>query len=204
MESSAGFARNSALRYRGGATLTLRCVPRYVCGMRFLLLLLCVGLSGCTKVVPAKKPPVVVAPKVPALNVSSLGTPSGLIDERAGDPDKLPFDLPLGKGYGIEGAWAGPNQVKGTYQFERIGNFTVKKSDNNDVDPKEIAALLDKWILASGAQSTQGSGAGSLQRTLDYGTAQTLGMLSYTVRPDAPAKEVTFRIDVREQPRQSR
>jgi len=172
--------------------------------MRISLLLVCVALAGCTKHVPAKKPPVVVAPKVPVLKVSSLGTPSGLLDERAGDPDKLPFDLPLGKGYGIEGAWAGPNQVKGTYQFERTGNFTVKKSDNNDVDPKEIAALLDKWIAASGAQSTQGSAPGSLQRSLEYGTAQTLGTLSYTVRPDAPAKEVSFRIEVREQPRQSR
>ncbi len=169
-----------------------------------LLLLVCVGLGGCTKHVPAKKPPVTVAPKVPVLKVSSLGTPSTLLAEPAGDPDKLPFDLPLGKGYGIEGSWAGPNQIKGTWQFERIGNFTVKKSDNSDVDPKEIAALLDKWIAASGVQSTQGSGPGGLQRSLDYGTAQTLGSLSYGVRPDASAKEVTFRIEVREQPRQSR
>jgi hypothetical protein len=172
--------------------------------VRFLLLLLCVGLAGCTKVVPAKKPPGVVVPKVPVLKVASLGTPSGLIDERGGDPDKLPFDLPLGKGYGIEGSWAGPNQVKGTTQFERIGHFTVKKSDNADVDPKEIAAQLDKWILASAVQSTQGSGPGGLQRSFDYGTAQTLGTLGYSVRPDAPAKEVTFRIEVREQPRGTR
>jgi len=177
--------------------------------MKFLALLLGAALAaagaGCTKRYPARKPPDAPAPaKVPVLNVASLGTPSALLKDLAGDPDKLPFDLPLEKGYGIEGSWAGPNQVKGTRQFERVGTFTVKKGDNGDVDPKEIAALLDKWILSSGAQTTQGSGAGSLQRSIDYGTAQTLGSLSYTVRPDAPAKEVTFHIEVREQPRQAR
>jgi hypothetical protein len=176
--------------------------------MKLLPLLLGVALAmagaGCTKRYPAKRPPAAPAPaKVPVLNVGSLGTPSALLKEPAGDPDKLPFDLPLGKGYGIEGSWAGPNQVKGTWQFERIGNFTVKKGDNGDVDPREIAALLDKWILSSGAQTTQGSGAGSLLRSIEYGTAQTLGSLNYTVRPDAPAKEVTFHIEVREQPRQA-
>ncbi|MBV8878764.1 MAG: hypothetical protein JO332_02260 [Planctomycetaceae bacterium] len=163
---------------------------------------LLVSGAGCVKRVPAKKPPAPPpAAKVPVLNVRSLGTPSALLDappEAASD--KLPFDLPLNKGYGIEGGWKGPNQVKGTTKFERIGDFTVKKADNADVDPKEIAETLEKWIASSGAQSTQSSGGG-LQRTIDYGTSRTLGSVAYSVRPDAPAKEVTFHIEVREQPR---
>ena len=113
----------------------------------------------------------------------------------------MPFDLPLGKGYGIEGGWRGPNQIKGTPKFERIGDFTLKKADNVDVEPKEIAETLEKWIASSGVQSTQSSGAGTLQRSIDYGTARTLGSITYSVRPDAAAKEVTFHIEVREQPR---
>lgn len=171
----------------------------------FLLVLACVTVLpglGCMKRVPAKKPPAAPpAPKVPVLNVRSLGTPSALIDApTAPVGDKLPFDLPLNKGYGIEGGWRGPNQIKGTPKFERIGDFTVKKADDADVDPKEIAETLEKWIAASGAQSTQSSGGG-LQRTVDYGTARTIGSIAYSVRPDAPAKEVTFHIEVREQPR---
>lgn len=159
------------------------------------------GGVGCMKRVPAKKPPVTPAPKVPVLNVRSLGTPSALIESPTQvSGDSLPFNLPLNKGYGIEGGWRGPNQVKGTYQFERIGDFTVKKADNADVDPKEIAETLEKWIAASGVQSTQTSGGG-LQKSVDYGTARTLGSITYTVRPDVPAKDVTFHIEVREQPR---
>jgi hypothetical protein len=138
--------------------------------------------------------------------VGSLRTPSALIDspvQPGGDADKLPFDLPLGKGYGIEGAWAGPNQIKGTYEFGRIGDFTVKKGDNTDVDPKEIAAVLEKWIASSGAQRTQSSGE-ELRRSIGYGTAQTVGTISYSVHPDAPAKEVVFHLDVREQPRSTK
>ena len=175
--------------------------------MKFSALLLCAGLVlggvGCTKRVPAKRPPAPpAAPKVPVLNVRSLGTPSALIDPPP-EPatDKMPFDLPLNKGYEIKGQWNGPNQVKGTRQFERIADFTVKKGDSADVDPKEIAETLEKWISTSGAQSTQSSGAGSLQRSIDYGTARTLGSITYSIRPDSPAKEVTFHLEVREQPR---
>ena len=177
--------------------------------MRSIAMVLCCAVVlmglGCMKRVPAKKPPAAPTPaKVPSLGVRSLGTPSTLIDSPA-DPggDKLPFDLPLNKGYGIDGGWRGPNQVKGTYQFERIGEFTVKKADNADVDPKEIADVLEKWIASSGAQATQSSGGG-LQKTIDYGTTQTRGSVAYSIRPDAPAKEVTFRLEVREQPRSSR
>jgi len=138
------------------------------------------------------------------LSVASLGTPSALIHPppSPASSDMLPFDLPLGKGYGIEGSWAGPNQVKGTTRFERIGDFSVRKADNADVDPKEISEVLEKWIAASGVQPTQSSGAGGLQRSIEYGTAQTLGSVGYTVRPDAPAKDVTFHLEIREQPRQ--
>ena len=134
---------------------------------------------GCTKYVPAKKPPVAATPKVPYLKVASLVTPSALIDPPLPprDSDQLPFDLPLGKGYGIEGSWTGPNQIKGTTEFQRIGDFTVKLSDGSDVDPKEIAAVLEKWIAASGVQKTQSSGEGGLLRSIGYGTSQTLSPL---------------------------
>jgi hypothetical protein len=177
--------------------------------MRLMVMLLCCGIVlpavGCMKRVPAKKPPAAPAPaKVPSLNVRSLGTPSALIDSPA-DPggDKLPFDLPLNQGYGIDGGWRGPNQVKGTYQFERIGDFVVKKADNADVDPREIAATLRKWIASSGTAATQSSG-GELQGKIDYATSQSWGTISWSIRPDAPAKEVSFHLEVREQPRSSR
>ncbi len=175
--------------------------------MRCSTLLLCSVLAlaglGCMRRVPAPKPPAPPAPaKVPVLNVRSLGTPSALIDPPP-EPatDKMPFDLPLGKGYAIEGGWRGANQVKGTTKFERVGDFTLKKADNVDVDPKEIAETLEKWIASSGVQSTQSSGAGTLQRSMDYGTTRTLGSIAYSIRPDAAAKEVTFHIEIREQPR---
>jgi hypothetical protein len=177
--------------------------------MRLLVMVVCCAVVltglGCYKRVPAKKPPAAPAPpKVPTLNVRSLGTPSPLIDSPA-DPggDKLPFDLPLNKGYGIDGGWRGPNQVKGTTQFERIGDFTVKKADNADVDPREIAEMLRKWIASSGVAATQSSG-GDLQGTISYATSQSWGTISWSIRPDAPAKDVTFHLEVREQPRQSR
>lgn len=172
--------------------------------MRSLLLLLvtCALLAGCMKRVPAKKPPAAPPPaKVPSLGVRSLGTPSALINPpSASDGDKLPFDFPLNKGYGIEGGWRGPNQVKGTYGFERIGDFTVTKADDADVDPKEVAQTLEKWIASSGVRPTQSSGEG-LRKTIEFGTDRSLGSISFSVRPDAPAKAVTFRLEVREQPR---
>ena len=160
---------------------------------------------GCTKYVPAKRPPAPPAPaKVPSLNVRSLGTPSALIaPPPAPAGDSLPFDLPLNKGYSIDGSWRGPSQIQGTTAFERIGDFTVKRADDADVNPKEIWETLEKWIVASGVVQTQGSGQG-LERTTEYGTAQTLGSISVSIRPETPAKTVTFHLGVREQPRASR
>jgi hypothetical protein len=176
--------------------------------MRTIGLIIFVILSlpdlGCTKRYPAKKPPGPPAPaKVPVLNVRSLGTPSALIlpPGETGPTDKLPFDFPLNKGYSIDGGWRGPSQVKGTTGFERVADFAVRKADNVDVDPKEVAETLEKWIATSGVQSTQSSGAGSLVRSIDYGTAQTLGRITYTIQPDAPAKEVKFHFEVNEAPR---
>jgi hypothetical protein len=169
-----------------------------------LLLITCALLAGCMKRVPAKKPPAPPPPaKVPVLTVRYLGSPSALIDPPPGSlGDKLPFDFPLNLGYGIEGSWRGPSQVKGTTGFERIGDFTVTKVDA-DVDPKAVAQTLEKWIASSGVRSTQSSGDG-LQKTIEFGTDQTLGTISYSVRPDAPAKTVTFHLEVKEQPRSSR
>lgn len=173
--------------------------------MSRLLVLLCGCLAaqaaGCERRVPAPQPP--PAPKVPVLSVRSLGSPSALIEPppTPSASDQLPFDLPLNKGYGIEGSWAGPRQVKGTPRFERSGDFTVKRGDTQDVDPKEIAETLEKWIASSGVQSTQSSGTGGLQRSIDYGTARTLGTISYRVHPEAPAPAVSFRIEISEQPR---
>ncbi|HEV3029307.1 MAG TPA: hypothetical protein VG457_17135 [Planctomycetota bacterium] len=167
---------------------------------------LALATVGCVRRVPAKPPPAPPAPaRVPVLSVRSLGTPSALIDPPP-EPatDKMPFDLPLNQGYEIRGQWNGPNQVKGTRVFGRIADFSVKKGDNADVDPREVAETLEKWISSTGVQSTQSSGAGSLQRSIDYGTAQTLGTITYSVRPEGPAKEVTFHLEVREQPRQTR
>ncbi|HLY12682.1 MAG TPA: hypothetical protein VKW04_25480 [Planctomycetota bacterium] len=161
---------------------------------------------GCERRIPAPRPPTPVPAKVPVLNVRSLGTPSALIHPPPAPSasDALPFDLPLNQGYGIEGSWTGPSQVKGTYRFERIGDFTVKKGDHADVDPKDIAEVLEKWIASSGVQSTQSSGSGGMQRSIDYGTASTLGTITYTIRPDAPAKDVSFHLEIREQPRSTR
>ena len=175
---------------------------------RLLALSCALALSGlgCMRRVPAKLPPSAPAPaRVPVLSVRSLGTPSALIDPPP-EPatDKMPFDLPLNQGYEISGEWKGPHQIQGTYSFGRIANFRVKKGDNAEVDPKDVAQTLERWISTSGVQSTQSSGAGSLERSIDYGTAQTLGTISYSIRPEAPAKEVSFHLEVREQPRPSR
>jgi len=176
-----------------------------------LLLMVVVGLAlpgfGCERRVPAPKPPGAPAPvKVPVLNVRSLGTPSALILPPAqnGATDQLPFDFPLNKGYSIEGGWTGPSQIKGTTSFQRIADFSVRKTDNADVDPKEVAETLEKWIASSGAQSTQSTGAGSLVRSIYYGTAHTLGRITYTVQPEASAREVKFHFEVVEQPRPAR
>src|SRR6185295_16428752 len=184
--------------------LTLARLPRYRDFMRMIAWVVVVlALAGCTKHYSPKKPAVAPAPKVPVLPVSSLGTPSGLLVQ-SGDPvtsDRLPFDFPLNKGYSIEGGWRGPNQVKGTTGFQRIGDFAVRKSDNADVDPKEVMETLEKWIGSSGAQSTQTSGAGSFSRSMDYGTQQTLGRITYSVQPESAAKEVKFHFEVNEAPR---
>jgi hypothetical protein len=180
--------------------------------MRLASAFLIVGLAmtgvGCEVRVPAKKPPAAPAPaKVPSLKVSSLGTPSPLINPtvKPGEAtDLLPFDLPLGKGYEIEGSWVGPNQIRGTYQFERIGDFKVRKAEQVDVDPKEIRGILERWIESTGVQQTQSSGGDGSPRSIGYGTPQTFGTISITVRPDTPAKEVHFHLEVREQPRQAR
>ena len=93
--------------------------------------------------------------------------------------------------------------MKGTYQFERIGDFVVKKADHAEVDPREIAGVLRNWIGSSGVAATQSSG-GDLQGTISYATTQSWGTISWSIRPDAPAGEVTFHLEVREQPRQSK
>lgn len=174
----------------------------------FLILCLALPGVGCEVRVPAKKPPVAPAPaKVPVLKVSSLATPSPLINPSPTPreaTDQLPFDLPLGKGYEIEGSWAGPNQIRGTYQFERIGDFKVRKAEQVDVDPKEIRTILERWIESSGVTQTQTSGGDGAPRSIGYGTAQTIGTISISIRPDTPAKEVQFHLEVREQPRQAR
>lgn len=129
--------------------------------------------------------------------------PHRLAGAAGGRPGQAPLRSAPREGYGIEGAWAGPNQIKGTYEFGRTGDFTVKKGDRSDVDPKEIAAVLEKWITSSGAQRTESSGE-ELRRSIGYGTAQTVGTISYSVHPDSPAKEVVFHLDVREQPRSTK
>lgn len=178
--------------------------------MRTTALLLCSVLAlaglGCMKRVPAKKPPAPPAPaKVRMTNPRELGTPSALIDPPP-EPatDKMPFDLPLGKGYGLEGSWTGPSWDQGMGMFERRGSFTVKKSDNSDVDPAEIDTLLEKWILASGVQSTQSSRMGTYGRAIGYGTEKTVGNITYTVLPESPAKSVSFHVDIHEKLRQPR
>lgn len=171
------------------------------------LVVVVLALAGCTKHYSPKKPPVTPpAPKVPVLNVSSLGTPSGLLVQ-SGDPvtsDRLPFDFPLNKGYSIEGGWRGPSQVKGTTGFQRIGDFAVRKTDDADVDPKEVMETLEKWIGSSGVQSTQTGGAGTFARSMDYGTQQTLGRITYSVQPESPGKEVKFHFEVNEAPRSAK
>src|SRR6185436_2270746 len=100
--------------------------------------------------------------------------------EPPGSADKLPFNLPFGKGYGIDGSWVGPNQVEGTTKFERRGEFSVDKSDGSDVDPKELAGILEKWVEATqksiSGLTTEGS-SGELRRSADYVTEKTVGSL---------------------------
>lgn len=200
------FARPPSGRARAGASVMVEptWLHRYREFMKLMTLaVLVVLVAGCTKHYSPKKPAAPPVVKVPVLNVQSLGTPSGLLVQ-SGDPvtsDRLPFDFPLNKGFSIEGGWRGPNQVKGTTGFQRIGDFAVRKAGDVDVDPKEVMETLEKWIGSSGVQSTQTSGAGSLSRSMDYGTAQTLGRITYSVTPESAAKEVKFHFEVSEAPR---
>ncbi len=161
--------------------------------------------AGCVKRVPAPKPP----PAPPPLRLQSvrqLGTPSPLIDPPpdSAATDRMPFDLPLNQGYGIEGSWAGPAWDPSIQAFSRTGKFTVRKGDNSDVDPKEIDAVLRAWVASSGVQSTQSERLGTYGSETRYGTARTIGTVRYRVQEEAPAKAVPFTVDIAEKPRPSR
>jgi hypothetical protein len=176
--------------------------------MRILLVTLAaaglLGSLGCVKRVPAPKPP----PPPPPLklqHVRQLGTPSSLIDPppEPSVTDKMPFDLPLNKGYEIEGSWSGPAWDTITHAFVREGHFTVKKGDASEVDPAEIDSALDRWVSSSGAQRTQSERLGTYGRTTGYGTPKTVGTVQITVLPESPAKSVNFTLRIFEKPRSS-
>ena len=161
--------------------------------------------AGCVKRVSAPKPPP-APPPLKLQSVRQLGTPSPLIDPppESSTTDKMPFDLPLNQGYGIEGSWAGPAWDSSLQAFSRTGKFTVRKGDNSDVDPKEIDAVLRAWVASSGVQSTQSERVGTYGRETSYGTARTIGAVRYRVHEDAPAKAVPFTVEITEKPRPSR
>jgi len=176
--------------------------------MRIALLLFAVaGLAiGCEqKVTIGPKKPPASKKTVPTLSVSSLGTPSAFLvppPQPSGAADKLPFDLPFGKGYAIDGSWDGPNQVSGTTKFERRGEFIVYKVDGVDVDPQELAAILEKWLRAAPLSlvgiTSDPVIAGKLRRATDYLTDKTVGNIAIVIEPDAPSKKVSFRITILE------
>jgi hypothetical protein len=116
----------------------------------------------------------------------------------------MPFDLPLNQGYAIEGSWAGPAWDSSVQAFSRSGRFTVRKSDNADVDPKEIDTVLRNWVASSGVQATQSERVGPYGRETSYGTSRTIGAVRYRIQEDAPAKAVPFTIEITEKPRPSR
>jgi hypothetical protein len=170
----------------------------------FLAAALAVSVAGCERRVPAPKPP---PPKYVKLqSVRELGTPSALIDPppEPSASDKMPFDLPLNQGYGIEGSWTGPTWDHPLQAFNREGSFKVKKSDDSTVDPKEIDALLQKWIAASGVQTTDTRAVGTIGEDIIYGTPKTVGTVQLRVFSDSPAKVVSFSLRIWEKPRQPR
>ncbi len=174
--------------------------------MRMSILLVAALAIGCEqKVTIGPKTPAAAKKTVPPLSVSSLGTPSAFLvppPEPPGSGDKLPFDLPFGKGYAIEGSWIGPNQVSGTNKFERRGDFSVDRAEGADVDPKELAAILEKWARSTPTSlvgfSSDPVTAGKLRRASDYVTDKTVGSLTIVIEPDVPSKKVTFRISILE------
>ena len=135
-----------------------------------------------------------------------LGTPSPFIDPppEPSVTDKMPFDLPLNRGYEIEGSWSGPAWEAGAQAFERVGRFTVRKTDKGDVDPTELDTVLDKWVAASGVQRNQSERVGAYGRKSVYGTDRTLGTVQYGLTADAPEQSISFTIRLTERPRGAR
>lgn len=115
----------------------------------------------------------------------------------------MPFDLPLNKGYEIEGSWTGPAWDTGHQAFARSGSFTVRKSDA-DIDPKEFESILRTWVSSSGVQSTQSDRVGVYGEEIRYGTPKTVGTLQYRILSESPTRSLAFTIEVYEKPRPQR
>jgi len=157
-------------------------------------LLMALGL-GCSK--KPNRPP---APRLP-------DTPSALVHEPprpTGPTDETLFSLPKDRLYVISGTWRNRSDpLKGDYQ--RPGEFSFARADEADVDPKEIARYVNRWIDGAGVrvinQLDSPADADRIQRTIDYQTERTSGRLDFIIRPAVPAKNVVLSIDVHERRR---
>ncbi|HZE96692.1 MAG TPA: hypothetical protein VE981_06685 [Planctomycetota bacterium] len=159
-----------------------------------LAALLLVGVACDRK--PDRKP----APK-PA------DTPSILVVEpvRASSPtDASLFDLPKEKLYVINGTWRSRSDAR-KGEYDRPGEFSFERADEKDVDPKEVAEHINRWIERAAIRIIERRdsppGAEKIERSIDYVTERTTGKLSYVIDSAVPAKKLSVVFDIRERRR---
>jgi hypothetical protein len=158
-----------------------------------LLLLPIVLFAGCDRKPPPAKPR---PADTPSILVYESSKPTG--------SDELPFSLPKDKLYVVNGSWRNRSDPR-KGEYDRPGQFTFEKADDSDVDPKEIAAHLNRWIDRATVrvlnQVDLPATPERLQRTIEYQTDRTTGRLDLVIQPGVPFKKVTATFDIRERRR---
>ena len=160
--------------------------------MRNAIVVAVLLLAGCDRTPPPK--PAVKLPDTPSILVYESAKSSGRTDETM-------FDLPKDRLYVINGSWSNRHDPrKGDYQ--RPGQFTFERANDADVDPKEIADHINRWIDRAGIRVLNQVDAPAsperIQRTIDYQTERTTGHLAYSIVPGAPHRKVTVTFTIQE------
>jgi hypothetical protein len=148
--------------------------------------------AGCSKMKP---PPAVGLAKVPADN------PSILVDPPYPGKDQTGAKPSFAKMSAVGTTKGNNDRIAGSYQSS--GNYTLERHDGGDVDPKEVAAELSRWIESAPGVKVTGSAdevakAGVIRRTIDYGTTGTVGYATFSVEPAMPAKKIQFTFSIQE------
>lgn len=93
------------------------------------------------------------------------------------------------------------DRVAGTFHGNH--DYTLQRGDKQNVNPADIDDALRLWIeKAPGVtvtkNSTEGAAAGTLRRTIDYTTSDTVGYATYEIQSATPAPKVRYVLTVQE------